>query len=168
MDTFGPSRSVCNAWQCLLFCQNLGRQLPTHQLCPCSAVKKKFKSLILIFSKQLDWTAKQEDGYFMNYINGLTMISYIYLGVKIKIQHRLNFDPFFDFYNCLGYFLFFIVYGVFVLYNEPIIKSLPTRAFLQITFADIVLMRLILKSHTFRDHILSMIRFNPRMFDLIS
>ena len=104
----------------------------------------------------------------MNYINGLTLISYIYLGVKIKIQHRLNFDPFFDFYNCLGYFLFFIVYGVFVLYNEPIIESLPTRAFLQITFADIVLMRLILKSHTFRDHILSMIRFNPRIFDLIS
>ena len=120
------------------------------------------------FSKQLNWNAKQEDGYFLRYIFVLIVISYIYLELKIKIKQRLNFDPFFDFYNCLGYFLFFIVYGVFVLYNEPIIKSLPTRAFLQITFADIVLMRLILKSHTFRDHILSMIRFNPRMFDLIS
>ena len=124
--------------------------------------------MIFDFSKQLDWNAKQEDGYFLKYIIGLTVISYICLQVKIKIQHRLNFDPFFDFYNCLGYFLYFVVYGVFVLYNEPIIKSLPTRAFLQITFCDIVLMRLILKSHTFRDHILSMIRFNPRIFDLIS
>ena len=120
------------------------------------------------FSKQLNWSAKQEDGYFLRYIFLLTVISYICLELKIKITQRLNFDPFFDFYNCLGYFLFFIVYGVFVLYNEPIIESLPTRAFLQITFADIVLMRLILKSHTFRDHILSMIRFNPRMFELIS
>ena len=158
---------AANAWQCLLFCQNLGRQLPTHQLCPCSAVKKKVKSLILIFSKQLDWTAKQEDGYFMNYINGLTMISYIYLGVKIKIQHRLNFDPFFDFYNCLGYFLYFVIYGVFVLYSEPIIESAPTRIFLQVTLVNIVLIRLIWKSHTFRDRLLYIIRCNPRMFDLI-
>ena len=119
------------------------------------------------FSKQLDWKAKQTDGYFMNYINGLTMISYIYLGVKIKIQHRLNFDPFFDFYNCLGYFLYIVIYGVFVLYSEPIIESAPTRIFLQVTLVNIVLIRLIWKSHTFRDRLLYIIRCNPRMFDLI-
>ena len=67
------------------------------------------------FSKQLNWNAKQEDGYFLSYFFVLIVISYIYLELKIKIKQRLNFDPFFDFYNCLGYFLFFIVYGVFVL-----------------------------------------------------
>ena len=131
------------------------------------SITKKLKSLILDFSKQLDWYAKQEDGYFLKYIIGLTVISYICLEVKIKIQHRLNFDPFFDFYNCLGYFLYFVVYGVFVLYNEPIIESAPTRIFLQVTFVDIFLIRLIWKSHTFRDRLLYIIRFNPRMFDLI-
>ena len=100
-------------------------------------------------------------------VNGLTMISYICLGVKIKIQHRLNFDPFFDFYNCLGYFLYFVIYGVFVLYSEPIIESAPTRIFLQVTLVNIVLIRLIWKSHTFRDRLLYIIRCNPRMFDLI-
>ena len=123
--------------------------------------------IIDFFSKQLDWNAKQEDGYFLRYILGLTVFFYICLEVKIKIQQRLNFDPFFDFYNCLGYFLFTVLYGVFVHYNEPIIESVPARIFLQITFADMFLIRLIWKSHTFRNRLLSMIRFNPQMFDVI-
>ena len=103
-----------------------------------------------------------EDGYFLNYINGLTLISYICLEVKIKIKHRRNFDPFFDFYNCLGYFLYFVVYGVFVVYNEPIIQSGPSRIFLQVTLVDIFLIRLIWKSHTFREHPVEIIGLNTK------
>ena len=123
---------------------------------------EKLKLFILDFLKQLDWTAKMEDGFFLNYINGLTLISYICLEVKIKIKHRRNFDPFFDFYNCLGYFLYFVVYGVFVVYNEPIIQSGPSRIFLQVTLVNIVLIRLIWKSHTFREHPVEIIGLNTK------
>ena len=150
-------RRIATACWRLLFC---------HQLRPCSALKKKLKSLILDFSKQLDWNAKQEDGYYLNYINGLTMISYICLEVKIRLN-RLNFDPFFDFYSCLGFFLYFIIYGVFVFYNESTIESAPIRMFLHVTLVDIILIRLIWKSHTFRDRLFHIISCNPQMFELI-
>ena len=110
---------------------------------------------------------KQEDGHFLKYIIGLTMLFYILLQMKIKIHQRMNFDPFFDYCNCLGYVMYFIVYGVFVLSREPTIASLPTRMFLQITFVDIFLIRLIWKSHTFRDHFMTLFRLNPQMINVI-
>ena len=107
----------------------------------------------------MDWEAKQQDGYFLKYIIGLTVFLYIWFQVKIQIQQRVDGDPFFDLYNCIGYFSYFAVYGFFLLYHPPTIASTSTRMFLQITFVDIFLVRLIYKSPLFSgriEYVLSM------------
>ena len=112
----------------------------------------------------------QEDGYFLKFIICLTVLLYILFQVKTKNQQQeRSEDHFFDFYNCIGYVAYLIIYGFFVLYNPSTVASLPTRMFLQITFVDIFLIRLIWKCHRLRDRLkMWMFRFtSPQAFDVI-
>ena len=87
------------------------------------------------------------------------MILYLWFQVKIKVQQRINSDPFFDIYNCMGYFSYFAIYGFFMLYQPPTIAFSSTRMFLQISFVDVFLIRLICKSPLFSgriEYVLSM------------
>ena len=86
------------------------------------------------------------------------MILYLWFQVKIKVHQRVNGDPFFDIYICMGYFSYFAIYGFFMLYQPPTIAFLSTRMFLQILFVDVFLIRLICKSSLFsgRAYVLSM------------
>ena len=90
---------------------------------------------------------------FVNLIFMLTVIMYIYLQIKIKIDlQTANNDFFFDFVTSLGYISFYVVYFNAVIF-EPIIENIVIRVILQWSLVDFFLLRLIWKCHNLRDRI---------------
>ena len=95
----------------------------------------------------------QEPRIFVNLVFMLTVVMYIYLQVKIKIDLQTpNNDFFFDFVTSLGYISFYVVYFNAVIF-EPIIENIVIRVILQWSLVDFFLLRLIWKCHNLRDRI---------------
>ena len=91
---------------------------------------------------------------FVNLIFILTVIMYIYLQIKIKIDlQTANNDFFFDFVTSLGYISFYVVYFNLAVIFEPIIENIVIRVILQWSLVDFFLLRLIWKCHNLRDRI---------------
>ena len=102
---------------------------------------------------QHNWSEPQVARIFVNLIFMLTVIMYIYLQIKIKINlQTANNDFFFDFVTSLGYISFYVVYFNAVIF-EPILENIVIRVILQWSLVDFFLLRLIWKFHNLRDRI---------------
>ena len=101
------------------------------------------------------WDAKQQPIFYVNIVFILTILMYIYLQIRIKLDHSDTTHHFFDAITSFGYVGFYIFLAALLLSGiKPTVENAAIRLTLQISFVNFFLFRLCWKHDELRNRVL--------------
>ena len=117
-----------------------------------------WKDLAAFHCLRHEWSARQEAKYFHNIIFVGIVLIYLYLQIRIFIDHNEEYDPFFDLVTSIGYPSFIVIWVFILTYFKPTLESFMPRLICQIAFVDFFVIRLVWKCYKLKDRIMPIIR----------
>ena len=94
---------------------------------------------------QHQWKERQQARYFTNFIFIITIIAHVCLQLKIKQDQLGRTDPFFDNWSLVSLISFIVIILSVMTWVQPTIENVTIRIFLQISFVDFFVIRLLCK-----------------------